>query len=64
MCFTEPFQLFSDEGIKIIRLDLLRNKVLDKHLQVWERAPCYIGGAEVVSLRGFDFCMTIAAKWE
>jgi hypothetical protein len=48
MCFTEPFQLFSDEGVRIIRRDLLRKEVLDKHLRAWERAPGYIGGAEEV----------------
>lgn len=48
MCFTEPFQLFSDEGVRMIRRDLLRNEVLDKHLRAWERAPGYIGGAEEV----------------
>ncbi|KAF8852752.1 hypothetical protein BDZ45DRAFT_707265 [Acephala macrosclerotiorum] len=46
MCFTEPFQLFSKEGIRMIRRDLLRKEVLDKHLRAWERAPGYIGGAE------------------
>ncbi|KAE8443763.1 hypothetical protein EG329_001357 [Mollisiaceae sp. DMI_Dod_QoI] len=45
-CFTEPFQLFSDEGVRMIRRDLLRKEVLDKHLRAWERAPGYIGGAE------------------
>ncbi|KUJ21355.1 uncharacterized protein LY89DRAFT_577248 [Mollisia scopiformis] len=45
-CFTEPFQLFSDEGVRMIRRDLLRKEVLDKHLKAWDRAPGYIGGAE------------------
>jgi hypothetical protein len=48
MCFTEPFQLFSEEGIRMIRRDLLRKKVLDKHMSAWERAPCFIGGHEEV----------------
>lgn len=48
MCVTEPFQLFSDEGIRMIRRDLLRKEVLDKHLTAWERAPCTIAGAEEV----------------
>lgn len=32
----------------MIRRDLLRKEVLDKHLRAWERAPGYIGGAEEV----------------
>jgi len=48
MCVTEPFQLFSEEGIRMIRRDLLRKEVLDKHLNAWERAPCTIAGAEEV----------------
>jgi hypothetical protein len=48
MCFTEPFQLFSEEGVRLIRRDLLRKKVLDKHMSAWERAPCFIGGHEEV----------------
>ncbi|RDW77622.1 hypothetical protein BP6252_05675 [Coleophoma cylindrospora] len=46
MCFTEPFQLFSEEGIRMIRRDLLRKEVLDKHLRSWDRAPAYIGSHE------------------
>lgn len=48
MCFTEPFQLFSEEGIRMIRRDLLRKEVLDKHLRSWDRAPAYIGSHEEV----------------
>jgi hypothetical protein len=48
MCYTEPFQLFSEEGVRMIRRDLLRKEVLDKHLNAWDRAPCYIGGHEEV----------------
>jgi hypothetical protein len=48
MCFTEPFQLFSEEGVRMIRRDLLRKEVLDKHMAAWERAPCFIGGHEKV----------------
>lgn len=42
MCFTEPFQLFSAEGVRMIRRELLSKKVLDKHLTSWPRAPCII----------------------
>lgn len=49
MCFTEPFQLFSDEGVRMIRRDLFRKELLDKHLRSWERAPAYISGHEMVS---------------
>jgi len=46
MCFTEPFQLFSEEGVRMIRRDLLRKDVLEKHLSSWDRAPCIISGHE------------------
>ncbi|KAL2060989.1 hypothetical protein VTL71DRAFT_9041 [Oculimacula yallundae] len=49
MCITEPFQLFSDEGVRMIRRDLLRKEVLDKHMQSWVRAPCTIGSHEDVA---------------
>lgn len=48
MCFTEPFQLFSEEGVRMIRRDLLRKEVLDKHMTAWVRAPCTIGQHEEV----------------
>lgn len=50
MCFTEPFQLFSEEGVRMIRRDLLRKEVLDEHLKSWDRAPAYIGGHEDVRI--------------
>lgn len=56
MCFTEPFQLFSDEGIRMIRRDLLRKEVLDKHLTAWERAPCTIAGAEDKRIQDWTCC--------
>ncbi|EFX05777.1 hypothetical protein CMQ_3846 [Grosmannia clavigera kw1407] len=46
MCFTEPFPLFSPEGVRMIRRELLSKKVLDKHLTSWPRAPCIISGHE------------------
>lgn len=42
ICYTEPFPLFSDEGVRMIRQELLSKKVLDKHLTSWPRAPCII----------------------
>ncbi len=48
MCFTEPFQLFSEEGVRMLRRDLLRKEVLDKHMQAWVRAPCSISQHEKV----------------
>ncbi|KAH9207756.1 hypothetical protein DL95DRAFT_373962 [Leptodontidium sp. 2 PMI_412] len=49
MCFTEPFQLFSQEGVRMLRRDLLRKEVLDKHMQAWVRAPCSISQHEDVA---------------
>lgn len=44
MCFTEPFQLFSEEGVRMLRREIFRKEFLDKYMRSWERAPCYIGG--------------------
>lgn len=50
VCFTEPFSLFSEEGVRMLRRELLQKKVLDKHLWSWDRAPCYIRAIEPVCL--------------
>ena len=44
VCFTEPFQLFSDEGVRMMRRELFQKEFLDKYMRSWARAPCYIGG--------------------
>lgn len=44
MCYTEPFQLFSEEGVRVMRRELFRKEFLDKYMRVWNRAPCYIAG--------------------
>lgn len=44
VCFTEPFQLFSEEGVRAIRRELFQKEFLDKYMKSWERTPCYIGG--------------------
>ncbi|CAH0047314.1 unnamed protein product [Clonostachys solani] len=44
ICFVEPFQLFTAEGIRMIRREVFRKSFLDKFLRSWERAPCIIGG--------------------
>ncbi|KAK9312648.1 hypothetical protein V1524DRAFT_243463 [Lipomyces starkeyi] len=44
VCFTEPFQLFSEEGVRMIRRELFRKEFLDKYMRSWSRAPCYISG--------------------
>ncbi|KAK6076880.1 hypothetical protein SCUP234_06949 [Seiridium cupressi] len=35
MCFTEPFQLFSDEGIRMIRREAFRREFLDKYMKTY-----------------------------
>jgi hypothetical protein len=62
MCFTEPFQLFSEEGVRMIRRDLLRKEVLDKHLSAWDRAPCYVGGQEEVRICGICRIQKLKAR--
>jgi hypothetical protein len=44
LCYTEPFQLFSEEGVRVMRRELFRKEFLDKYMRTWARAPCYIGG--------------------
>ncbi|KAM0544999.1 hypothetical protein ACHAPJ_011580 [Fusarium lateritium] len=44
MCYTEPFQLFSEEGVRVMRREIFRKEFLDKYMRSWARAPCYIGG--------------------
>lgn len=54
MCFTEPFPLFSEEGVRMLRRELLQKKVLDRHLSSWDRAPCYISAVEPVCIISFS----------
>jgi hypothetical protein len=49
LCVTEPFQLFSEEGVRMLRREMLSKPILDKYLRSWERAPAYIAGHEKVS---------------
>ncbi|CAM1501464.1 Fc.00g034480.m01.CDS01 [Cosmosporella sp. VM-42] len=44
ICYTEPFQLFSREGVRMIRREVFRRSFLDKYMRSWERAPCLISG--------------------
>lgn len=44
LCYTEPFQLLSEEGVRVMRRELFRKEFLDRYMRVWARAPCYIGG--------------------
>jgi hypothetical protein len=44
VCYTEPFQLFSEEGVRVMRREIFRQEFLDKYMRSWARAPCYIGG--------------------
>lgn len=44
ICYTEPFQLFSEEGVRMIRREVFRREFLDKYMRSWDRAPCLISG--------------------
>ncbi|PNP82150.1 hypothetical protein FNYG_04339 [Fusarium nygamai] len=44
VCYTEPFQLFSEEGVRVMRREIFRKEFLDEYMRSWSRAPCYIGG--------------------
>ncbi|KAF4343967.1 hypothetical protein FBEOM_2074 [Fusarium beomiforme] len=46
VCVTEPFQLFSEEGVRMLRREMLSKPILDKYLRSWDRAPAYIAGHE------------------
>ena len=43
-CYTEPFQLFSEEGVRCMRREIFNKRFLDKYMRTWDRAPCYVGG--------------------
>ncbi|KAF4963203.1 hypothetical protein FSARC_8781 [Fusarium sarcochroum] len=42
LSYTEPFQLFSEEGVRIIRREVFQRSFLDKYMRAWDRAPCVI----------------------
>ncbi|KAL4971030.1 uncharacterized protein BDV14DRAFT_186626 [Aspergillus stella-maris] len=44
LCYTEPFQLFSEEGVRMLRREIFHREFLDKYMRSWERAPCVITG--------------------
>lgn len=44
ICYTEPFQLFSAEGIRMIRREVFQKPFLDKYIRSWDRASCAISG--------------------
>ncbi|EXJ67946.1 uncharacterized protein A1O5_08560 [Cladophialophora psammophila CBS 110553] len=46
LCYTDPFPLFSEEGVRILRREMLDKRMLDKYLRSWDRAPAYIAGHE------------------
>ena len=49
LCYTEPFRLFSEEGVRILRREMLSKQMLDKYLRSWDRAPAYMAGHEKVA---------------
>ncbi|KAF4993501.1 hypothetical protein FGRMN_6430 [Fusarium graminum] len=46
LCYTDPFPLFSEEGVRMLRREMLSKPMLDKYLRSWDRAPAYIAGHE------------------
>lgn len=44
ICYTDPFQLFSEEGVRMIRREVFQKSFLDKYMRSWDRAPCAITG--------------------
>ncbi|KAJ0344873.1 hypothetical protein COL154_009826 [Colletotrichum chrysophilum] len=45
MCYTEPFHLFSEEGIRMIRREAFRREFLDKYMKTYgEKEYCIIRG--------------------
>lgn len=45
MCFTDPFQMFSEEGVRMIRREAFRRSFLDKYLKTY-------GEKEYIIIRG------------
>ena len=54
LCYTDPFRLFSDEGVRMLRREMLSKRILDNYLKSWDRAPAYIAGHEKVSCLRFS----------
>lgn len=50
ICYTDPFPLFSEEGVRILRREMLSKRMLDKYLRSWDRAPAYMAGHEKVGI--------------
>lgn len=44
MCITEPFSLFTEEAVRLIRRELFQPEVFDNYMHSWARAPCVIRG--------------------
>lgn len=44
MCITEPFSLFTEEAVRLIRHELFQPQVFDNYMHSWARAPCVIRG--------------------
>ncbi|RTE72560.1 hypothetical protein BHE90_013026 [Fusarium euwallaceae] len=52
ICYTDPFQLFSEEGVRMIRREVFQKSFLDKYMCSWDRAPCAITGHAPVTEDG------------
>lgn len=57
LCYTDPFPLFSEEGVRMLRREILNKRILDNYLRSWDRAPAYIAGHEKVGL-----CFSFAGR--
>lgn len=54
MCITEPFDLFTEEAVRLMRRELFQPAVFDNYMHSWARAPCVIrGSAPTVSFLSF-----------
>lgn len=58
MCITDPFDLFTEECVRLMRRELFQPVVFNNYMHSWARAPCVIRGiAPTVSFFLPDTCV-------
>lgn len=44
MCITDPFDLFTEDCVRLMRRELFQPVVFNNYMHSWARAPCVIRG--------------------
>lgn len=56
MCYTEPFQLFTEEGVRMIRREVFRRSFLDKYMKTY-------GEKDYTIIRGYGNVKGVSTCW-